>query len=177
MFRWKATAALAVAAALTLTGCAGDNTGGGDGGGAQLTLGAIAAPTSYDIGAGAEYGNRSPFFQAVFDTILQKNSQGEIEPWLATAWEYNDDNTVLTLTLRDDVTFSDGTTLDADAVVASPSGSATAPAAGGDPGRQDVRCPRRHDGHDHPDGAGPLADQPALHRPRSRRGSVLLRQP
>ena len=120
MFRWKATAALAVAAALTLTGCAGDNTGGGgDGGGAQLTLGAIAAPTSYDIGAGAEYGNRSPFFQAVFDTILQKNSQGEIEPWLATAWEYNDDNTVLTLTLRDDVTFSDGTTLDADAVVAS----------------------------------------------------------
>ena len=120
MFRWKATAALAVAAALTLTGCAGDNTGGGgDGGGAQLTLGAIASPTSYDIGAGAEYGNRSPFFQAVFDTILQKNSQGEIEPWLATAWEYNDDNTVLTLTLRDDVTFSDGTKLDADAVVAS----------------------------------------------------------
>ena len=120
MFRWKATAALAVAAALTLTGCAGDNTGGGgDGAGAQLTLGAIAAPTSYDIGAGAEYGNRSPFFQAVFDTILQKNSQGEIEPWLATAWEYNDDNTVLTLTLRDDVTFSDGTKLDADAVVAS----------------------------------------------------------
>ncbi len=120
MFRWKATAALAVAAALTLTGCAGDNTGSGTGGeGAQLTLGAIAAPTSYDIGAGAEYGNRSPFFQAVFDTILQKNAQGEIEPWLATKWEYNADNTVLTLTLRDDVTFSDGTKLDADAVVAS----------------------------------------------------------
>ncbi|MCT2086180.1 ABC transporter substrate-binding protein [Microbacterium enclense] len=119
MFRWKATAALAVAAALTLTACAGDNTGGGDGEGSQLTLGAIAAPTSYDIGAGAEYGNRSPFFQAVFDTILQKNAQGEIEPWLATDWEYNDDNTVLTLTLRDDVSFTDGTKLDADAVVQS----------------------------------------------------------
>lgn len=121
MFRWKATAALAVVAALTLSGCAADNTGGGSGNGSggQLTLGAIAAPTSYDIGAGAEYGNRSPFFQAVFDTILQKNAQGEIEPWLATKWEYNADNTVLTLTLRDDVTFSDGTKLDADAVVKS----------------------------------------------------------
>ncbi|MFX5476529.1 hypothetical protein ABTD55_21660, partial [Acinetobacter baumannii] len=76
MFRWKATAALAVVAALTLSGCAADNTGGGSGNGSggQLTLGAIAAPTSYDIGAGAEYGNRSPFFQAVFDTILQKNA-------------------------------------------------------------------------------------------------------
>lgn len=119
MFRWKATAALAVAAALTLTGCAANDAGGGDGGGAQLTLGAIVAPTSYDIGAGAEYGNRSPFFQAVFDTLLQKNAQGEIEPWLATAWEYNADNTVLTLTLRDDVSFTDGTKLDAAAVVAS----------------------------------------------------------
>jgi len=123
MFRWKATAATIAIAAIALTGCAGGGDGGSgssDSGRAdRLTLTAIVAPTSYDIGAGAEYGNRSPFFQAVFDTLLQKDSSGEIEPWLATKWEYNDDNTVLTLTLRDDVEFTDGTKLDADAVVAS----------------------------------------------------------
>ena len=122
MFRWKATAATIAIAALALTGCAagGDDGASGDSGRAdRLTLTAIVAPTSYDIGQGAEYGNRSPFFQAVFDTLLQKNAEGEIEPWLATDWEYNHDNTVLTLTLRDDVEFTDGTKLDADAVVAS----------------------------------------------------------
>ena len=123
MFRWKATAATIAIAALALTGCAGagdDGSGGSDSGRAdRLTLTAIIGPTSYDIGQGAEYGNRSSFFQAVFDTLLQKNSDGEIEPWLATEWEYNEDNTVLTLTLRDDVEFTDGTKLDADAVVAS----------------------------------------------------------
>lgn len=123
MFRWKATAATIAIAALALTGCAGagdDGSGAGESGRAdRLTLTAIIGPTSYDIGQGAEYGNRSPFFQAVFDTLLQKNAAGEIEPWLATEWEYNDDNTVLTLILRDDVEFTDGTPLDADAVVAS----------------------------------------------------------
>lgn len=123
MFRWKATAATIAIAALALTGCAGagdDGSGAGESGRAdRLTLTAIIGPTSYDIGQGAEYGNRSPFFQAVFDTLLQKNAAGEIEPWLATEWEFNDDNTVLTLTLRDDVEFTDGTPLDADAVVAS----------------------------------------------------------
>ena len=122
MFRWKATAATIAIAAIALTGCAGggDDAGTSDSGRAdRLTLTAIIGPTSYDIGQGAEYGNRSPFFQAVFDTLLQKNGEGEIEPWLATDWEYNEDNTVLTVTLRDDVEFTDGTPLDADAVVGS----------------------------------------------------------
>ncbi|QKJ20615.1 ABC transporter substrate-binding protein [Microbacterium hominis] len=123
MFRWKATAALTAIAALALTGCAGGS-GDTDGENAsgradRLTLTAIIGPTSYDVGAGAEWGNRSPYFQAVFDTLLMSSATGEIEPWLATEWEFNEDNTVLTLTLRDDVTFTDGETLDADAVVAS----------------------------------------------------------
>ena len=84
MVRWKATAATIAIAALALTGCAGagdDGSGGSDSGRAdRLTLTAIIGPTSYDIGQGAEYGNRSPFFHAVFDTLLQKNSDGEREP-------------------------------------------------------------------------------------------------
>lgn len=123
MFRWKATAAVAVVAALALTGCAGGgettNSSGEGGKADRLTLISIAAPTSYDIGAGAEWGNRSEFFEAVFDTLLRKDSSGEIQPNLATKWEYNEDKTVLTLTLRDDATFTDGTAVDADAVVGS----------------------------------------------------------
>jgi peptide/nickel transport system substrate-binding protein len=41
----------------------------------------------------------------------------EIEPWIATEWTVNADATEYTFTIRDDVTFSDGTPLDA-AVVA-----------------------------------------------------------
>ncbi|MFT4214307.1 MAG: ABC transporter substrate-binding protein [Microbacterium sp.] len=124
MFRWKATAAVLAAAALALTGCAGDDgtsdSGSSDSGRAdRLTLISIASPTSYDIGAGAEWGNRSEYFEAVFDTLLRQDSSGELQPNLATEWSYNDDNTVLTLTIRDDATFTDGTAVDAAAVVAS----------------------------------------------------------
>ena len=118
MLRWrKATAAAAIvaAAALALTSCAGD-TGGSDGeGGGTLTLGAIVAPTTFDP-AGSEWGNRAPFYQAVYDTLLLATPAGEIEPFLAESWEYDDTNTVLTLTLRDDVTFTDGSKLTGDVV-------------------------------------------------------------
>lgn len=40
----------------------------------------------------------------------------ELEPWIATKWEVNGDATQYTFTLRDDVSFSDGTKLDAAAV-------------------------------------------------------------
>ncbi len=124
MIRWKkaaAAAAIAVTTALLVTSCAGGSSdgGGGDSSADRLTLTAIASPTSYDISQGAEWGNRSPFFEAVFDTLLRANSAGELEPSLAESWEYNADNTVLTLKIRDGVTFSDGTPVDAEAVVAS----------------------------------------------------------
>jgi len=43
----------------------------------------------------------------------------EVEPALATEWESNDDLTEWTFTLREDVTFHDGSTFDANDVVAS----------------------------------------------------------
>ena len=115
MLRWRtATAAVAITAALALTSCAADTTGSGGEGG-QLTLGAILAPTTFDP-SGSEWGNRSPYYQAVFDTLLLATPEGTIEPWLATEWSYDETNTVLTLTIRDDVTFTDGSKLTADVV-------------------------------------------------------------
>ncbi|MBA8815183.1 peptide/nickel transport system substrate-binding protein [Microbacterium halimionae] len=119
MFRWKATAAVLAIAALTLSGCAssGSDSSNGDGAkGETLTLGAITEPLTLDP-AGAEWGNRSPYYQAMYDTLLRATPEGTIDPWLATEWSYNDDNTELTMTIRDDVTFSDGSALDAEVVV------------------------------------------------------------
>ncbi|MCI2957051.1 ABC transporter substrate-binding protein [Agromyces atrinae] len=117
MFRWKVTAAVAITAALALTGCSADSNSGGDGGsgGGTLTIGAITPPTTFDP-AGSEWGNRSAFYQAVYDTLLLATPEGTIEPFLATEWSYNEDNTVLTLTLRDDVTFTDDSKLTASVV-------------------------------------------------------------
>ncbi|WP_309713519.1 ABC transporter substrate-binding protein [Pseudolysinimonas sp.] len=113
MFRWKATAAVAIAA-LALGGCTATGEPSGDGD-SSLVLGAIFAPNTLDP-SGAEWGNRAPYYQAVFDTLLLATPEATIEPFLATDWSYNEANTELTLTIRDDVIFSDGTALTADIV-------------------------------------------------------------
>lgn len=57
---------------------------------------------------------------AVYDVLMRYNSAtGEHDAWLAESLESNAGLTEWTLKLRDGVKFSDGTTLDADAVVAS----------------------------------------------------------
>ena len=54
----------------------------------------------------------------IFDTLVTFKPGGtEIVPWLATEWEKSADNLVWTFTLRDDVTFHDGTPFNAEAVV------------------------------------------------------------
>lgn len=124
MIRWKKAATIvAMGTALTLTACAGGTPdggggepGGGEPGGGNLTLTTVLAPVTFDP-AGSEWGGRAPFYQAVYDTLLLATPEGTVEPWLASEWAYNDDNTELTLTLRDDVVFSDGSELTAALVV------------------------------------------------------------
>jgi peptide/nickel transport system substrate-binding protein len=113
MFRWKATAATIAVAALALTGCTA--TQDGDSGSESLVIGQFLPLTTWDVTQG-EWGNRALYYQAVFDTLLLGKSDGTIEPNIASAFEYSEDNTVLTLTIRDDVKFSDGTELNADVV-------------------------------------------------------------
>ena len=53
------------------------------------------------------------------DSLLDQNPDtGEIVPWLASEWDVSDDLTSYTFTLRDGVTFSDGTPLTSDVVAA-----------------------------------------------------------
>jgi peptide/nickel transport system substrate-binding protein len=58
------------------------------------------------------------FLQPVFDTLLRLDPKAQVKPMLATSWTYGAGNKDLTLKLRQGVTFSDGTPLDAAAVKA-----------------------------------------------------------
>ena len=57
-----------------------------------------------------EYSNGILVLQNVYETLTYYNSEtGELEPKLATEWSSNEDGTVWTFKLREDVTFHDGT--------------------------------------------------------------------
>lgn len=52
----------------------------------------------------------------VYEGLVKKDDNGEFQPWLATAWEFTDDTTIV-FTLREDVKFHDGTDFTAEDVV------------------------------------------------------------
>ena len=55
-------------------------------------------------------------YRNIFDNLLTRDSESEIAPFVATAWEYVDDTTV-DFTIRDDITFHDGQPLTPEDVV------------------------------------------------------------
>jgi peptide/nickel transport system substrate-binding protein len=54
--------------------------------------------------------------QSIYDTLTRPNAEGEMEPWLAESVEANEDATAWTITLRDGITFHDGSELTAEVV-------------------------------------------------------------
>jgi peptide/nickel transport system substrate-binding protein len=54
----------------------------------------------------------------VTDKLVYVDADGRVSPWIAESWEENDDASQFILHLKKGVTFSDGTPLDASAVVA-----------------------------------------------------------
>ncbi|KQQ90010.1 ABC transporter substrate-binding protein [Arthrobacter sp. Leaf137] len=116
-----AGAAIFLSAALALTGCGGGGsaTGSGNGGAAttSLTIAELGDLPSFDP-VDAHIGHTMPYYQAVYDTLLIRDADGTISPMLAAEKSWNADNTVLTLKLRTDAKFTDGTPVDAAAVKA-----------------------------------------------------------
>ena len=53
---------------------------------------------------------------AIYDSLVRFDTKGNIIPWLAEKWTTSDDGKSVTFNLRKDVTFHDGTKLDADLV-------------------------------------------------------------
>jgi peptide/nickel transport system substrate-binding protein len=58
------------------------------------------------------------YLTPVFDTLIERTPDGSVEPGLATEWQLAADGTRFDLTLREGVTFQDGTPMDAEAVKA-----------------------------------------------------------
>lgn len=53
-----------------------------------------------------------------YDSLIYRDPLGELHPGLAESWEWAEDGSTFTMTIRDGVTFHDGTSLDADVVKA-----------------------------------------------------------
>ncbi|WP_170298459.1 ABC transporter substrate-binding protein [Agromyces allii] len=111
----KTTLIPAAVLALLLTGC----TAGGDD-----SADTSAADTTLSVNWGGFPQTWAPGSQAMepgvmripYETLLKRLPDGTIEPNLATEWTFGDGALSLTLKLRDDVVFHDGTPFDAEAV-------------------------------------------------------------
>jgi peptide/nickel transport system substrate-binding protein len=124
---------------LALSACSGPATGAISSGGepvagGDLTIGTYLDPTCIDpqqIGTNASLSVSRQIVDSLTD---QDPDTGEVVPWLAESWEINDDSSVFTFSLRDDVTFSDGTAFTASTVKANIDGivalGALAPVSG-----------------------------------------------
>src|SRR5687767_7230941 len=114
-------ALVAAASMAALAAC-----GGGDGGGGgssqsaedtvTIALDSDAAPGGYDPLLYSQ--GQFQFFAALYDSLFVTQPDGSVEPSLVTEFENNADNTQTTLALREGVTFTDGSTLDAELVKA-----------------------------------------------------------
>lgn len=119
--RARTGAALAAGLALTLAACTG---GGGTDDDATPTDGGTlvyatgdAEPTCLDPHVGGNYPQALISTQYL-EPLVGRDADGTILPWLATEWTVSDDGLTWDFTLADDVTFTDGTPFDAEAVAA-----------------------------------------------------------
>ncbi|WP_282026363.1 ABC transporter substrate-binding protein [Limimaricola cinnabarinus] len=82
---------------------------------ADLRVALQSDPDILDPDPGRSFVGRI-VFTALCDKLVDITPDLEIVPQLATEWSWNEDNTQLTLQLREGVTFHDGTVFDAQAV-------------------------------------------------------------
>ncbi len=116
--------AAAVAAVLALSGCSGGAgaTQTSDGSAANapddLNIGNFLDVTSWDPSL-ADIGFDGPYLSAVYDTLIALDKDGKPTPSFATKWTLSNDDKTIDFDLRTGINFSDGTAVDADAVVKS----------------------------------------------------------
>ncbi len=117
--RKVAPVAVAAALALVVTACAESersSEGGSGGDESTFTFGAAGAPEMFDPFYATD-GETFRVTRQMFEGLLGiEPGSAEVVPELATEWSANEDGTVWTFSLRDDVTFHDGEPFNAEAV-------------------------------------------------------------
>ncbi len=126
--RRSALIATALTTSLVLAGCGGDDGGGSgtEGSGEQasgepveggsLTYVAVAEPANLDPASlSNSLVTQSVYGNALYGQLIELTPEGEVEYGLLESLE-NRDNTVWVATLREGLTFTDGTPLDAEAL-------------------------------------------------------------
>lgn len=122
--RRGALVALAAASLLAVSACGGGSTASSSADGPVQEGGTLRLAFNQDL-----FGNLDPnqnfwiesrsIDRNLADSLTDQDpATGDIVPWIATKWTVSPDAKKYTFTLRDDVTFSDGTKLDAAAVKA-----------------------------------------------------------
>ncbi|WP_066287253.1 ABC transporter substrate-binding protein [Arthrobacter sp. B6] len=101
------TGVLAISACAPSTSDSGNSSTSGAASDAKITLGVTAAPRSLDP-AQLDGGTQAYVWGSIYDTLLYLDNDGKLQPNAAKEWKYSDDALTLTLTLRDDLKFSNG---------------------------------------------------------------------
>ncbi|MEM8851080.1 MAG: ABC transporter substrate-binding protein [Pseudomonadota bacterium] len=83
----------------------------------DITIGMQLEPPNLDPTGGAAAAIDEVVYANVFEGLTRFGPDGSILPALASDWAVSDDGLTWTFTLRDGVTFHDGTTMDAEDVV------------------------------------------------------------
>lgn len=87
-----------------------------EGGAGDLRIGNFLDLRSWDP-ALTDIGFAPPYLSAVYDPLVSLEPDGTVVPVLATGWEWSADGLSLSMTLREGVSFHDGTPFDAAAAV------------------------------------------------------------
>lgn len=118
--RLFATLTAALTAGTTLAACSGSNSGasGGAPGGASggvINWAYTSEPSSWDpVVVGAT--SATQLLSLIYEPLFTLAANGVPQPALATGYQYNSTGTQITIALRPNLTFQDGSPLDAEAV-------------------------------------------------------------
>ena len=107
--------ALLAAAALVVGAGACSGTGASSSAARTLTIANVLDNNSFDP-TQLNIGNQMQYWSPVFDTLLTRDKDNKLKPWLATSWAYDAKRTTLNLKLKSGVKFTDGTPFDATVV-------------------------------------------------------------
>lgn len=112
-----AALALLLAACSSGGGTAGEPSGEPVVGGTLTYASGDAEPSCLDPHVGGNYPQALIATQYL-ESLVSLDADGEVIPWLATEWQEGEDGLTWEFSLREDVTFTDGTPFDAAAVAA-----------------------------------------------------------